>query len=74
MLDQVKFMETLRAVADVARVSTTPLTKEEINEYFDGMELTEEQQELVYQYLLNPQTEEPFTRTRNCDRGIRWRS
>ena len=61
MLDQVKFMETLRAVADVARVSTTPLTKEEINEYFDGMELTEEQQELVYQYLLNPQTEEDLS-------------
>lgn len=59
MLDQVKFMETLRAVAEVARVSTTPLSKEEINEYFEGMELTEEQQELVFQYLLNPQPEEP---------------
>lgn len=58
MLDQVKFMETLRAVAEVARVSTTPLSKEEINGYFEGMELTEEQQELVFQYLLNPQTEE----------------
>lgn len=59
MLDQVKFMETLRAVAEVARVSTIPLSKEEINGYFDGMELTDEQQELVYQYLLNPQPEEP---------------
>lgn len=59
MLDQVKFMETLRAVAEVARVSTLPLSKEEINGYFEGMELTEEQQELVYQYLLNPQPEEP---------------
>lgn len=58
MLEQVKFMETLRAVADVARVSTTPLSKEEINEYFDGMELTQEQQELVYQYLLNPQEDD----------------
>lgn len=58
MLDQVKFMETLRAVAEVARVSTTPLSKEEINGYFEGMELTEEQQELVFQYLLNPQPEE----------------
>jgi len=59
MLDQVKFMETLRAVAEVARVSVTPLSKEEINEYFEGMELTEEQQELVFQYLLNPEPEEP---------------
>lgn len=58
MLDQVKFMETLRAVAEVARVSTTPLSKEEINGYFEGMELTDEQQELVFQYLLNPQMEE----------------
>ena len=60
MLDQVKFMETLRSVAEIARVSTTPLSKEEINGYFDQMELTEEQQELVYQYLLNPQEEEPI--------------
>ena len=60
MLDQVKFMETLRSVAEIARVSTTPLSKEEINGYFDQMELTEEQQELVYQYLLNPQPEEPM--------------
>lgn len=59
MLDRVKFMETLRSVAEIARVSTTPLSKEEINGYFDQMELTEEQQEMVYQYLLNPQPEEP---------------
>lgn len=59
MLDQVKFMETLRAVAEVARVSVTPLSKEEINAYFEGMELTEEQQELVFQYLLNPEPDEP---------------
>lgn len=59
MLDRVKFMETLRSVAEIARVSTTPLSKEEINGYFDEMELTDEQQEMVYQYLLNPQPEEP---------------
>ena len=58
MLDRVKFMETLRSVAEIARVSTTPLSKEEINGYFDQMELTDEQQEMVYQYLLNPQPEE----------------
>lgn len=59
MLDRVKFMETLRSVAEIARVSTTPMSKEEINGYFDEMELTDEQQEMVYQYLLNPQPEEP---------------
>ena len=63
MLDQVKFMETLRSVAEIARVSTTPLSKEEINGYFDNMELTDEQQELIYQYLLNPVEEEPVEET-----------
>ncbi|MBE5962194.1 MAG: hypothetical protein E7256_12580 [Lachnospiraceae bacterium] len=57
MLDQVKFMETLRSVAEIARVSTSPLSKEEVINYFD-MELTEEQQEMVYQYILTPPQEE----------------
>lgn len=59
MLDRVRFMETLRSVAEIARVSTTPLSKEEINGYFDSMELTDEQQEMVYEYLLHPQIDEP---------------
>lgn len=62
MLDRNSFMETLRSVAEIRRTSTEPLSKEEVLKYFEGMELTEEQTEMVYQYLLLPpevQTEEP---------------
>ena len=62
MLDRNTFMETLRGVAEICRTSTTPLSKEEILNYFDGMELTEEHVEMIYQYLQLPpemQTGEP---------------
>lgn len=64
MLDRNTFMETLRAVAEVCRTSLDPLSKEEILNYFEGMELTEEQVEMIYQYLqLSPeeQTGQPET-------------
>ena len=64
MLDRNAFMETLRAVAEVCRTSTDPLSKEEILNYFDGMELSEEHVEMIYQYLQLPpevQTGEPET-------------
>lgn len=64
MLDRNAFMETLRSVAEIRRTSTEPLSKEEILKYFEGMELTEEQTEMIYQYLLLPpevQTAEPET-------------
>ena len=62
MLDRNAFMETLRAVAELTRTSAEPLSKEEILKYFDGIELTEEQVEMIYQYLQLPpemQTGEP---------------
>ena len=62
MLDRNAFMETLRAVAEVCRTSAEPLSKEEILTYFNEMELTEEQVEMIYQYLQLPpevQTGEP---------------
>lgn len=62
MLDRNSFMETLRSVAEIRRTTTEPLSKEEVLKYFEGMELTEEQTEMVYQYLLLPpevQTAEP---------------
>lgn len=62
MLDRNTFMETLRAVAEVQRTSTEPLSKKEILNYFEGMELTEEQVEMISQYLQLPpevQTGEP---------------
>ena len=62
MVEQSEFLETLRAVAELRRTSAEPLPKEELLKYFDDMELTEEQTEMVYQYLLLPpevQTAEP---------------
>lgn len=54
MTDQTAFMETLRLVEEIARTTEGVLTREEIQIYFKDMELTKEQQELVYEYLLNP--------------------
>ena len=47
----------MHSVQEVARTSLTPLSKEEIQTYFKDMELTKEQEEMVYQYLLHPQEE-----------------
>lgn len=61
MLDKIAFMETLHSVQEIARTSLTPLSKEEIQTYFKDMELTKEQEEMVYQYLLHPQEENEVT-------------
>lgn len=64
MLDRNTFMETLRGVAEICRTSVPPLSKEEVLKYFEGMELTEEHTEMIYQYLQLPpelQTGEPET-------------
>lgn len=64
MLDRNAFMETLRAVAEVTRTAQDGLSKEEILKYFEGMELSEEHVEMIYQYLQLPpevQTGEPET-------------
>jgi RNA polymerase primary sigma factor len=54
MIDKIQFLETLRSLTEIAKVSEEPLSKEEILSHFDGMTLTKEQQEMVYQYLLTP--------------------
>ena len=51
MLDQGKFMEMLHAITEVAKVQENRITKEEIQEYFSGMELQEMHYEHIYQYL-----------------------
>lgn len=66
MIDRNSFMETLRSVAELRRTSVDPLSKEDILKYFEGMELTEEHKELIYQYMLLPievQTAEPEPET-----------
>ncbi len=58
MLDRNSFMETLREVAEIIRTSATPLSREEILSYFKDMELTDEQKNMVFEYLLTPHEEE----------------
>lgn len=57
MIDKVKFMETLRSVAEVAQVAESPLTREEIISYFDDIELTDDQITMIFDYLKNAGTE-----------------
>lgn len=57
MVDKITFMETLHSVQEIAKASPVPLTKEEIRSYFQDMDLSEEQQEMIYQFLLMPQEE-----------------
>lgn len=54
MIDRNTFLETLREVAAIASASDGPLSAEEIHRYFADMELSEEQEKLVYEYLKLP--------------------
>lgn len=58
MLDQSTFTETVREVAEIIRTSATPLSKEEILKYFKDMELNEQQENMVLEFLLTPHEEE----------------
>lgn len=55
MIDKNIFIETLHEVAEIAKTSDQPLSKEEIRKYFGDMELSKEQEEMVYQYLKLPE-------------------
>lgn len=55
MVDKNLFMETLHAVQEIARTSETPMDKEMALSYFKDMELSPEQEELVYQFLMLPE-------------------
>ncbi|MCI8495818.1 MAG: hypothetical protein HFI74_09105 [Lachnospiraceae bacterium] len=57
MVDKITFMETLHSVQEIARTSANLMSREEIQSYFQGMELSEEQQEMIFQYLQTPQQE-----------------
>ena len=58
MLDQSVFTETIHEVAEIIRTSATPLSKEEILSYFKEMELNEQQESMVLEFLLTPHEEE----------------
>ena len=58
MTDRNLFMETLREVAEIVRTSATPMSKEEMLSFFKDMDLTDEQKDMVFNYLITPQNEE----------------
>ena len=58
MLDQSLFTETIHEVAEIIRVSQGKMTREEILGYFKDMDLSEEQQNMVLDFLLNPHPED----------------
>lgn len=51
MLDQEKFMSLLKEIKEVARVQENSMTKEEIAQYFQGLDVQDAQLNAVYQYL-----------------------
>lgn len=57
MVDKNSFMITLKEVEEIIRTSSTSLSREEILGYFKDMELSDEQKELVFTYLLKSQDE-----------------
>lgn len=59
MVDKITFMETLHSVQEIAKASPVPMTKEEITSYFQDMDLSEEQQEMIVQFLQMTQEETP---------------
>lgn len=57
MLNQNVFMETLREVKEIVRTAAEPLSKEAMLSYFSEMDLSEEQKNMVINYLLAPEEE-----------------
>lgn len=68
MTDQNTFMETIKNVAEIIKMSEKPMSEAEMLQYFDDMELNEEQKMLVLDYLMNP-TDEEETRLLAADEG-----
>ena len=54
MIDKNLFLETLHEVAEIAATSGEKIKPEEVHKYFEGMELSKEQEKMVYEYLNLP--------------------
>lgn len=70
MLDQSIFTETIREVAEIIRTSATPLSREEILSYFKEMELNEQQENMVLEFLLTPHEEEETEENEEADESL----
>ena len=70
MLDQNLFTETIREVAEIIRTSSNTLSEEDILKYFESMELNENQERMVLDYLLKTQasTEDPSDHSENNEK------
>lgn len=55
MTDQNSFMETINSVKDIITTAENQMSDKEILAYFEDMNLTLEQKQLVLEYLLNPE-------------------
>lgn len=69
MVDVITFMDTLHSVQEIAKTSPEPLSKEEIQSYFQDMELSAEQQEMIYQYLQMPEEQNSGAQAENKERA-----
>lgn len=67
MIDRNQFMETLLSLSDYAQENGGVLEKAEIEESFEGVELTAEQYDLIYRYLF-----EKKIRVRGVEQGLLW--
>ena len=57
MVDKNTFTELLHAVQKIAEASDKPMEKAAVLAYFKDMELSPEQEEMIYQFLLLPKSE-----------------
>ena len=57
MIDQNSFLETLDSVKEIMRVAETPMSEQEILQYFSDMELSAEHKQMVLAYLQEAQKE-----------------
>lgn len=55
------FMEALDAIKEYASVKGSPITKEDIEQYFKGLTLNEQQLNMVYQYVADVKAPESDT-------------
>ena len=55
MINKNLFLETLHEVAEIAvTILAEKIKPEEVHKYFEGMELSPEQEKMVYEYLNLP--------------------
>lgn len=64
------FIDTLHSVQEIMKTSEAGLSKEEIAAYFEGMELSRQQQETIYQYLQGTQKKRDREISEKSESGI----